>query len=97
MVNAMKTPQHRHFVGQDMPEIQRVIKQEHRYDHFEPGGALQVLYQSPLLAFDELRQRTGHRALDEPDSRGADCHHGQITYVPCELAFRLSPQRPSML
>ena len=87
----MEPPQPRHFVGQDMPEIQRVIQQDHCQDRLEPGGESQVLHQPPLFAFDELRQRKGHRALDEPKSRRTDCYHGQIAHVPCALAFRLPP------
>ena len=78
VVDEMKTPQPRHPVHQDVPQIQRVVEQRQRDQPAEPGRAGDHLRQSPAPARDRPRQWHHHRRLEQVHRRRRGTRNRQV-------------------
>jgi len=65
VVDQVEPPQERHFVGQDVPEIDAVIHQQEGGGVTDPGRRRQPLREAETPPLDETGERLDQRRFDE--------------------------------
>ena len=97
MMNRVESPEHRHAVRQDVPQVQRVVHEDNGGAHLEPEREPEPFHQPAPAPLDHRGGTHHDRCLRQIDGDRADGGNRQIAAGAPQPGLHRSPQRPSAL
>src|SRR5918995_5038717 len=93
MVDAVKAREKRHFVGEHMPNVERIIEECDGRADLRPDRKLKELHKPPPSLVDHLTETAHYWFFNHADGRGAHCSHREVSRVSFQLTLSLLPKR----
>ena len=97
VMDLMKTPEKRHPMSQDVPEIKRVIEERDRERHFQPGRQRNQFEQPEAPLFHPAGQWPNEWLLRQLQADRADRRDREIARVAAQLRFHRAAERTAIL
>ena len=96
VVHAMKAPQKRDAVGEDVPDVERVVEHHRSKSDFHHRWQIETWQKAPAALVNSLGQWRGKRLFSKPNGDRSHHAHREIAGIMTQLVFARTPKRSSM-
>jgi len=93
MVDEMEAPEPADAMREHVPEVERVVHEDHGERRFEPGRQRKLLQDAPAAALDDRRQGRDAGPLGQLHGDGGERGDAEIARIVAAPALDRAPQR----